>query len=515
MEDPSDIPCLRQTQQHALDVLSKQQNIQPILPNASQIQKATTSLQSVLPDTGMGVERTTAHVLNDLVPAMNGQSLSPNYYGFVVGGITPAARIAETVVSTFDQNAVVHLPDTTIATSLEDQALKLLLQLLDFDAEAWPGGTFTTGATAGNIIGLACGREYVVNEALRRRQKPSPMHPVDTVGDIGLVAACRGADITDIQVLTTLPHSSLKKAASIVGLGRSCFPSVSKSADSLAFDLQLLGGCLKKPHTASIVVISCAEVNTGLFATHSYDEVEALRKMCDHYGAWLHVDAAFGLFARVLTRSEEFEHVQKGTHGLELADSIAGDGHKLLNVPYDCGFFFSRHATIAHQVFQNPNAAYLNAGEPGANPIQSPLNIGLENSRRFRALPVYATLISYGRAGYREMLERQIRFARRVACYFAEHPDFDLLPEHLSDKAVIDREVYIIVLFRARDDTLNRSLGERLNATSKIYVSGTTWQGRPACRIAAANWQIQPERNSTIVQEVTEQILKDWRQEHQ
>ncbi|KAL8666823.1 MAG: hypothetical protein Q9202_001063 [Teloschistes flavicans] len=511
MEHPSDIACLMEAQKHVLDTLSRGPGLsETILPNASALQKANESLVSTLPEQGCGIKKTTSHILDDLTPALNGQAISPRYLGFVTGGVTPAARIAESVVSLYDQNVGVHLPDASIATTVEDRALTLLLELLDFRPADWQGRTLTTGATASNIIGLACGREYVVNKAIQSHGKRPGSQGTETVGDLGLLAACQAAGITNIQVLTTLPHSSLKKAASIVGLGRYWFQRVSKREDDLEFDLHLLEHHLKRPQTASIVVISCAEVNTGRFATHGHDDVSALRSLCDQYGAWLHVDAAFGLFARVLEPSKEFNYVRRGAEGLELADSIAGDAHKLLNVPYDCGFFFSRHADLAQQVFQNPNASYLQSGDLGSNQIQSPLNIGLENSRRFRALPVYGTLVSYGRLGYRHMLQRQIRFARLVAQFFFEHPDFDLLPQDLNDKESIAERTYIIVLFRAREDALNGTLVKLLNSSPQVYVSGTTWQERPACRIAAANWQISPERDLAVIQATIEWALENW-----
>lgn len=199
--------------------------------------------------------------------------------------------------------------------------------------------------------------------------------------------------------------------------------------------------------------------------------------------------------------------------GLELADSITGDAHKLLNVPYDCGFFFSRHPNLAQQVFQNANAAYLNSTNTSPGQIQSALNIGIENSRRFRALPVYATLVAYGRFGYRDMLHRQIRLARAVALFFHEHPDFELLPEGMSDSARIKQDIYIIVLFKAKDRNLNESLVKRINSTSRIYVSGTMWNGSQASRIAVANWQVDPGRDLTLVQSVIEDVLSLWRKE--
>ncbi|KAI4168502.1 MAG: hypothetical protein LQ343_006389 [Gyalolechia ehrenbergii] len=482
-----------------------------ILPSSSCLQKASDNLAPTLPREGYGIQKTTSHILEDIAPALNRQALSPNYYGFVTGGITPTARVAEEIVSLYDQNVQVHLPATTIATTLEDRALKLLLELLEFEVKAWPDRTFTTGATASNIMGLACGREHVINQAIRKRKRQTTSNNVETVGDVGLLAACKAADITDIQILTTMPHSSLKKASSVVGLGRSCFHQVNRSDEELEFDLELLEERLTRPHTASIVVISCAEVNTGRFATHSELEVKSLRSLCDKYGAWVHIDAAFGIFARVLEDSDEFNYVRGGVEGLDLADSIAGDAHKLLNVPYDCGFFFSRHAGMTQEVFQNPNAAYLSSGNSSPDSVQSPLNIGLENSRRFRALPVYASLVSYSRNGYRDMLQRQIRLARRIAGYLTRHPYFDLLPQNRDDMANIDERTYIIVLFRAKDDFLNATLVQRLNASSQIYVSGTAWDGRPACRIAVANWQVDVERDLAIVQSVVEEILEDKR----
>lgn len=212
-----------------------------------------------------------------------------------------------------------------------------------------------------------------------------------------------------------------------------------------------------------------------------------------------------------MDKKSEFSSIAHGVQGLELADSIAGDAHKLLNVPYDCGFFFCRHENLAHQIFQNPNAAYLNTVSTEPKTIQSPLNIGIENSRRFRGLPVYATLVAYGRSGYTKMLQRQITLARRIASYLFEHEYFDLLPRSPERCWLeIEQDIFIIVLFRAKDDTFNKSLVSRINSTSRIYVSGTTWLDNPATRIAVANWQADPERDFKIVQSVIEDIVLDW-----
>lgn len=329
--------------------------------------------------------------------------------------------------------------------------------------------------------------------------------------------AMRAAGIDELQVLTTVPHSSVSKAAAILGLGRRSVKLVGREDAPHRFDMGALQKLLAQPGAASIVVVSASEVNTGMFATGSEAEMQAVRKLCDMYGAWIHVDAAFGLFGRVLAgsqRESEYKAIVEATGGLELADSITGDAHKLLNVPYDCGFFLSRHRGLAARVFQNPNAAYLSAGGEDDG-IMSPLNIGIENSRRFRALPVYASLVAYGREGYRDMLERQIALARRIAKFLLESEDFEVLPEMEGSVEEVLSGIYIIVLFRAKDDALNNELVKRVKESRKIYVSGTAWAGRPACRFAVSNWMTDANRDLPIIKEVLQSIVKAWKSEQQ
>ncbi|CAD6568363.1 MAG: hypothetical protein ASARMPRED_001688 [Alectoria sarmentosa] len=510
MENEKDSACLERAHSYSLEILQKQSI--PVLPEPSILEDARSTLLRNIPEHGLGIAQTTAHLLQDITPALNASSLSPTYYGFVVGGVTPAARVADSLVSTYDQTPSLHLPDQTVASNVEDKALRLLMDLLRFDQSSW-SGVFSTGATASNVLGLACGREYILNERIKSRLGPDSE---ESVGSLGLLQACRTAGVEEIDILTTMAHSSLFKASSILGLGRNCVHDVGTSDDCVTLDLQKLEQRLKSGHhnNASIVVISCGEVNTGFFATHNLADVQALRTLCDRYGAWLHVDGAFGLFARILDGLPEFETVAQGARGLTLADSIAGDGHKLLNVPYDCGFFLSRHPSIAPQVFQNPNAAYLNTKNAATDMIQSALNIGIENSRRFRGLPVYATLMAYGRQGYAEMLKRQVRFARAVAAYLFVHADFELLPSDIfRDRVRIDQDIFIIVLFKAKNEALNNTLAKRINASSKMCVSGTVWDNCPASRIAVSNWQVDPDRDMNVVRTVFEGVLSAWAKE--
>lgn len=153
--------------------------------------------------------------------------------------------------------------------------------------------------------------------------------------------------------------------------------------------------------------------------------------------------------------------------------------------------FFTRSAQTLQSVFTNPNAAYLSSSSSSG--IPSPLNIGLENSRRFRALPVYAALLNQGRAGFAELYARMARLARGLAAFLRDSPHYELLPDARLD------EVFIIVLFRARDGRLNDRLVEEINATRQMYVSGTAWKGAKAVRVAVSNWKVDVERDLRVV----------------
>ena len=252
------------------------------LPSASSIAKATASLNS-LPATGLGEEATAKHLLSDITPGFNGPKTSSHYYGFVTGGVFPIAEVADNIVTAFDQNVQVHLPDQSVSTAVEDRALNMLVELLGL-GDGWEGKTFTTGATAANILGLACGREAVINNRL---------HGKPGVGEMGLLAACLEAGVKNIQILTTMGHSSLYKAASVVGIGRASVLDIPVSKDQpWRIDIDLLQRNLENPNreVANIVALSAGEVNTGRFASDGEVAMKQIRGLCDKYGAWLHVD---------------------------------------------------------------------------------------------------------------------------------------------------------------------------------------------------------------------------------
>ena len=278
-------------------------NSAPTLPTADAIKNAESSLLSSSSTAYLqahATEDTVSHITEAIIPALNGQAQSSRYYGFVTGGVLPIAEWADNIVTHFDQNVQVHLPNQSIATSVESVTLKMLADLLRLNdgggastADAFPGKTFTTGATASNVLGLACGREAVLAKRLGTVAEGS-------VGELGLLEACLRAGVKEIQILTSGGHSSLSKAASIVGLGRCSVKELGLDADeSWRLDLLAVERELKRPNVASIIAVSVGEVNTGGLALNGIEEWKSLRALADQYGAWIHADGGKSLAAQV------------------------------------------------------------------------------------------------------------------------------------------------------------------------------------------------------------------------
>lgn len=258
----------------------------PTLPSQSALQAADSSLSQRSPESsswlsGCAAQDVVQHIITDIVPALNGQAQSSRYFGFVTGGTLPIAEWADNVVSRMDQNVQVHLPGQTVATVVEDRALEMLAGLLKLGG-GWKGRTFTTGATASNVLGLACGREATLGKKLNKQ---------GSVGELGLLAACLKAGVTEVQVLTSGGHSSLSKAASVVGFGRQSVKELRlNDEEPWRLDISGLERELQKPNTLSVIAISAGEVNTGRFALQGVEEMERVRELADQYGAWIHVD---------------------------------------------------------------------------------------------------------------------------------------------------------------------------------------------------------------------------------
>ena len=371
-------------------------------------------------------------------------SAGPRYLGFVTGGTTPAALAGDWLASVYDQNLANE--GDSIASEVERETVRRLRQLFGLPSSF--DGVFVSGATMANATALAVARQWV-----GRR--------------LGVDLAEEGwAGLGRIPVLGGAPHASIHKALAILGWGRRAVEKVDCLEGRTAVDPEALDRRLQKIDGPAVVVASAGEVNTG-----DFDDLEALVEICARRGAWLHVDGAFGLFAAC---SPKLRPLLKGLVG---ADSIATDGHKWLNVPYDSGIVFSRHMDLQEEVFR-ASAAYL--GDRPDLMHRTP-----ENSRRFRALPAWTTLAAYGREGYREMVERTCHLGKQLGERLEASEDFELL-------APVRLNIVCFALAEGDEEARDRFL-DRLVQDGRAYLTPTTFGGRPGIRAAFSNWSTTEE----------------------
>jgi glutamate/tyrosine decarboxylase-like PLP-dependent enzyme len=220
-----------------------------------------------------------------------------------------------------------------------------------------------------------------------------------------------------------------------------------------------------------IVCAQAGNVNTGAF-----DPIEEIADAAKARGAWLHVDGAFGLWAGA---SPSRAHL---TRGIDRADSVATDAHKWLNVPYDCGVVLTAH-TASHRAAMTTGASYII--ETAAE--RDPRDFVPEESRRGRAVTVYAALRSMGRQGVAALVDRCCDHATRLA----NHLRADFRIEILNE--VVLNQVLVRVVGGTDPDADTRAMIERLQAEGTCWASGTSWHGMAAMRVAISNWSTTAE----------------------
>lgn len=400
-----------------------------------------------LPERGIGLAAALDRFADRWESGLSG-SAGPRYLGFVTGGATPASIAGDWLTSAMDQNAASG-GDSAVA-DLEHETVRWLRTMFGLADEHT--GSFVTGATTSNLVGLAIGREWLGQQygVSVHRQGVRSMPPV--------------------RVLSGTPHASIGKAMSMLGLGRDHLRLVPVQPGREAVDLDALDAALAEG--PAIVVANAGTVNTV-----DFDDLRAIARLKHRHRFWLHVDGAFGLFAGL---SPQHAHL---VDGLDAADSICVDLHKWLNVPYDSAVQFTRRRDLQAAVFHN-QAAYL-GGVPDENPDF--LHLTPENSRRLRALPTWFALTAYGVAGHRDIVERNIASARRIGARIAALPGVRLLaPVRLNVVCfTVDGDV----------DAVQRAVAD----SGEAFLTPTVYDGVPALRMAVSNWRTGQPDESRIV----------------
>ncbi len=385
-------------------------------------------------------------VLEELITA--GESglvatAGPRYFGFVIGGSSPAATAADIVTTGWDQcafNAVLS-PAASVA---EEVAGGWLKELLGIPAAASVG--FVTGGQAANTVGLAAARHHVLARAGW------------DVESRGLHGSPRVRIVAGEE-----RHATIDRALRLLGFGTRAVETVAADASGAVHP-----GDLERVLSASadgapaIVCLQAGNVNTGA--------CDPLRRACEiagDHGAWVHVDGAFGLWAAA---SPTTRHL---VEGLEMADSWGCDGHKWLNLPYDSGFAFCAHPEV-HAAAVSYSASYLVGSGAGAT---AGADFTLESSRRARGFAAWAALRQLGREGVAELIERSCHQARRFAAGLAAGG------AEIANEVVLNQ-----VLVGFGDGARTDRVIEAVQADGTCWMGGTTWRGRRLMRISVSNW---------------------------
>lgn len=367
-------------------------------------------------------------------------SAGPRYFGFVTGGALPAALAANWLASAWDQNAH-FVAGSPVAAALEEVTLGWILDITGLPS-TWSGG-FVTGTTMGNFSGLAAAR----NALLAREGWDVEARGLFGAPEIRVVV---GAEA----------HSTLHRALSFAGLGAERVVRVPVDEQG-----RMRPEALPAMDGPTLVVAQAGNVNSG-----SFDPLEAVAERAREAGAWLHVDAAFGFWARA---SASLRHLAAG---LEHADSCATDLHKWLNVPYDAGLVLFKEAAPARAALAL-SAAYL-----PDDPTRQPCDFTPESSRRARGVDAWAALLSLGRSGVEALVDRCCAHARRMA------DGLSAAGHEILNEVVLNQ---VVVAFG--DDDTTRAVVRAVQEEGTCWAGGTTWRGRAAMRISFSSWATTDE----------------------
>lgn len=421
------------------------------------------------PESGLSAQETLDSLIELAEPGLHASPAS-RFFGWVIGASHPVGVAADWLTSAWGQNCGNHQTAPS-AAFIEEIAARWLLDILHLPATASVG--FVTGATMANFVCLAAARTHVLRQA-----------GWDVESD-GLFGA------PEVQVLIgDDAHTSVYAALRMLGWGQRRLRRVATDEQGAMRSDALLAQ-LASCRGPTIVVMQAGQINTGAF-----DPLAHIVDTAHRHGAWVHVDGAFGLWARACPSMHAL------TARYEQADSWATDGHKWLQTPYDCGYAIVAHPE-AHRRAMTFAASYL---PQASNAERNPAEYVPELSRRARGFATWAMLRHFGRSGIAAMVEHHCALARHAAQRLAAEPGIAVL-----NTVVLNQ---LIVQFGAdgdpqHADALTRATIARIVADGTCFVGGAEWRGRWVMRVSIIGWETQ----LADIDRAVDAMLAAWRAE--
>ena len=376
-------------------------------------------------------------------------SAGPRYFGFVIGGSLPVALAADWLTSTWDQNPGIYAT-SPISSVIEEIAAQWVLEILDLPRESGVG--FVTGCQMANFTCLAAARNAVLRKV------------GVNVEETGLADAPRVNVIVGAEA-----HVTVLTSMRMLGFGLRALQQIATDEQGRMRAPELARVVNSLPDGPTIIVAQAGNVNTG-----AIDPMRDIIEIARERNAWVHVDSAFGLWARASRARAVI------ADGLDLADSWATDAHKWLNVPYDNGVAIVRDSA-SQRAAMAVRAEYL---EHAAGAERDNFEFVPEFSRRARGITVYAALRALGRRGVATLVDNGCARARQMAEILSADPRVKILNDVVLNQ--------VLVRFGDSDD-LTREVVARVQREGTCWLGGTTWHGMAAMRISVSHWGTSEE----------------------
>lgn len=425
---------------------------------------------ATLPMDGSPLEAIYDDFVTQIVPYTSANR-NPRAWGWVRGQGTPVAMLADMLAAGL--NAHVG-GSATAPVAVEETVLRWLAGALGFPANA--SGILTSGATMANLLGVAVARHAMAGFDVREE---------------GLSGRPRMMVYCSDEV-----HGWAAKSMELLGMGRRTLRRIA-SDDDFRMDTVALEAQIEKDRADGLqpiaVIATAGTVNTG-----SFDDLRAVRAVCDRHGVWMHVDGAYGALLKL---APEYADI---VDGLELADSLAFDPHKWMGMPFETGCLLVRDRE-AHEAAFKSEAAYMERAERGmmADGWSSFADRGIEGSRGFKALRVWMQLRTLGLRRHGDVIAMNVRQAAYLAARVVDDPSLELLAPRAANVVCFGYGTQADSSSLAERNAVNREIVLRLQESGRFVVSGTTLRGGVyALRAAIVNHRTRQEDLAELVDAV-------------
>ncbi len=372
----------------------------------------------------------------------------PNFHAYFPANSSPPSVLAEMLTATLGLQCMIW-QTSPAAAELEERTMQWLQQMLDLPGK-WDGVIQDTASTA-TLCSILTAREQHANYRINR---------AGLMGSPRLVVYC-----------SEQTHSSIDKAVKIAGIGSDNLRKIPVD-ENYAMRPELLENAIRTDMTAGYRPL-CVVATLGTTGSTAIDPLRPIGEICQRFGIWLHVDAAFAGTALVLP---EFRWM---ADGLELANTFVFNPHKWMFTNFDCTAYFVKDKSALIRTFEIL-PEYLKTADD--NRVNNYRDWGIQLGRRFRALKLWFVIRSYGVKGIRKKVRQHIALAQQAVKWIIAHPDFELLaPAPLN--AICFRFHPAAISNEDLLNELNEKLLHRLNASGEVFLTHTKLNGRYTIRL--------------------------------